>query len=256
MANRTLFSRYTPALALATGVLWAVGARTAPAPKGEPPEKIPEGGVAAEAAEGDAAKAQAASTENLKRLALAVHSYIDDHKGQLPSDVTDKDGKTLLSWRVLLLPYLDQAELYKQFKLDQPWDGEANKKLLAKMPAVFASPRVRLKAPGHTVYQGFAGPGAIFEPGKQMLFPASIPDGTSNTILAVEASVAFPWTKPADLPFDDKKNLPDFGKAYAARPLAVLCDGSVRVLDLTKVSAQTLKHAITRAGGEILGPDW
>src|SRR4051812_8087768 len=201
------------------------------------------------------ARQRDASLLNLKQLAIAVHSYADDHKGMLPRDVTDKDGKPLLSWRVHLLPYLEQGELYKQFKLDQPWDSEHNKKLLARMPKVFASPRVKVKEPGHTVCQGFAGPGSVFEPGKEWGL-AQLPDGTSNTILAVEASVAVAWTRPADLPFDEKKDLPDFGKAYAATPLAVLCDGSVRTLDLTKLSATTLKAAITTAGGEVLGADW
>jgi len=242
-------------------VLWVLAGlgQSAPAPKEAPPVRPPDGGVAAEPAGGDAdamARDREASTQNLKKLALAVHSYADDHRGNLPRDVTDKDGKSILSWRVHLLPYLDQGDVYKQLKLDQSWDGEANRKLLAKMPKVFASPRVRVKEAGHTVYQGFAGAGALFAPGKQMAFPASIPDGTSNTILAVEASVAVPWTKPADLPFDEKQDLPDIGKAYAAQPLAALCDGSVRALDLTKMSARTLKSAITVAGGEVLGADW
>ena len=72
----------------------------------------------------------------------------------------------------------------------------------------------------------------------------------------VESSVAVPWTKPVDLPFDPEKNLPDFGKAYGSKPLAALCDGSVRTLDLKKIKPETLKAAITRAGGEVLGKDW
>src|SRR5262249_45862531 len=154
------------------------------------------------------------------------------------------------------LPYLEQAELHKQFKLDQAWDSDANKKLLAKMPKVFHDPRVKVKADGHTVYQGFAGRWSVFEPGKQLRFPADIPDGTSNTILCVESSIAVAWTKPADLPFDEKKDLPDFGKAYASKPLTGMCDGSTRVLDLTRTSAQTIKAAITVCGGEVLGADW
>jgi len=234
----------------------AVGLFAAPGPKSESPDKVPAEGVPAEPLDLDGAKANAASTNNLKQIALAVINYADEHKGLLPADVTDKDGKPILSWRVQVLPYLDQSELHKQFKFDQPWDSDTNKKLLAKMPKVFVSPRVKVKATGHTVYQGFAGPGALFEPGKQLLFPASIPDGTSNTIMCVESSVAAAWTKPADLPFNEKADLPDFGKAYGSKPLIVMCDGSVRTLDTTKTSAQTIKHAITVAGGEVLGSDW
>ncbi|HEV3237767.1 MAG TPA: DUF1559 domain-containing protein, partial [Gemmataceae bacterium] len=178
------------------------------------------------------------------------------NKGQLPHDITDKDGKALLSWRVAILPYLEQDGLHKQFKLDEPWNSESNKKLIEKMPDVFASPRVAVKKKGFTVYQGFAGPGALFETGKVMRFPASIPDGTSNTIMAVESSIAVPWSRPADVPFDIKKDLPDIGKAYSAEPLAVLCDGSVRTLHLKTLSPETFKAAITRNGGEVLGADW
>jgi prepilin-type N-terminal cleavage/methylation domain-containing protein len=192
---------------------------------------------------------------NLKQIALAMHNFADDHDGRFPTDVVDKDGKPILSWRVHLLPYVGQAELHKQFKLDQPWDSDENKKLLAKMPKVFHDPRVKVKADGHTVYQGFAGSGALFEPGKQARF-ASITDGLSNTIMCVESSIAVAWTKPADLPFNEKADLPDFGKAYAAKPLIAMCDGSTRVLDMTRTSAQTIKAAITTSGGEVLGSDW
>ena len=74
--------------------------------------------------------------------------------------------------------------------------------------------------------------------------------------MLVESNIAVPWTKPADLPFDAKKDLPDFGKAYGAEPLAVLCDGSVRTLDLKKLTPKTLKCAIMLADGELLGEDW
>jgi hypothetical protein len=146
--------------------------------------------------------------------------------------------------------------MYKKFKLDEPWDSKNNRELVEKMPDVFSSPRVVVKKKGFTVYQGFAGTGALFQPGAKHRFPASISDGTANTIMAVESSVAVPWTKPADLPFDAKKDLPDIGKAYGAKPLAVLCDGSVRTLNLKKIKPETLKAAITIAGGEVLGKDW
>lgn len=74
--------------------------------------------------------------------------------------------------------------------------------------------------------------------------------------MTFEASVAVPWSKPADLPFDLKKDLPDIGKAYAARPLAALCDGSVRALNLKTLTQATFKAAITLSGGEVLGADW
>jgi Protein of unknown function (DUF1559) len=194
------------------------------------------------------------SSNNLKQLGIAVHNYHATYN-KLPADIVGKDGKPLLSWRVLLLPYLEEDKLYKEFKLDEPWDSRHNHPLLERMPKVLQSPRVTLKAKGYTVYQGFSGPNAVFRPGQPPLRFAGFPDGTSNTILAVETSTAVPWTKPADIPFHRAKPMPDLGKALGRQPLVTLADGSVRTLDLKKVSAETLKNLIDPADGQIL-PDW
>ncbi len=256
MIRQKCFSWLRLSWVLAAACVFAALAWSAPAPEDK---ATLDGEVAAEpvkATEEEAAKHLKNSQDNLKQIALAFHNYADVNNGQLPRDLTDKDGKVLLSWRVQMLPYVDQGDLYKKFKLDEPWDGKTNRELVEKMPDVFSSPRVVVKKKGFTVYQGFAGAGALFEPGKKLRFPASILDGTANTIMAVESSMAVPWTKPADLPFDEKKDLPNFGKAYGAKPLAALCDGSVRTLNLKKIKPETLKAAITIAGGEVLGADW
>jgi hypothetical protein len=256
MIQPKCFSWLRHSWVLAAACVFAALAWSAPAPEEKP--KL-DGEVAAEpvkATDKEAADHLKHSQNNLKKIALAFLNYADATSGQLPRDIADKDGKVLLSWRVQILPYVEQQDLYKKFKLDEPWDSKNNLELVEKMPDVFSSPRVVVKNKGFTVYQGFAGAGALFEPGKKLRFPASIPDGTSNTILAVESSMAVPWTKPTDLPFDVKKDLPDIGKAYGAKPLAVLCDGSVRTLNLKKITPATLKAAITVAGGEVLGVDW
>ncbi len=196
------------------------------------------------------------SSNNLKQIMLALHNYASANSSTLPCDVLDKAGKPLLSWRVLLLPYLDQQELYKKFKLDEPWDSKDNRSLLEKMPKVYASPRVKVKGKGYTVYQIFSGPGALFDKGKTKYNIGNIPDGSSNTLFAVETSKAVPWSKPADIPFDKDKKVPDFGKAYDNKPLGGLMDGSVRVLDLKKIKPETLKLAIIPDDGMALGPDW
>jgi hypothetical protein len=193
------------------------------------------------------------SVNNLKQLALAMHNYHDTY-GHFPAAATyDKNGKALLSWRVELLPFLDQAVLYKEFKLDEPWDSPDNKKLLAKIPAVFAAPDAARGATD-TFYQGLVGKGTIFE-GKKGIGIRDILDGTSNTIMFVEAAKAVPWTKPEDLPYDADKPLPKMGGLFAGGFNAALCDGSVRFISNT-ISEKTLRAAITRSGGEVLGPDW
>jgi hypothetical protein len=234
-------------LALAAGERPATAADVGPEPPNETREE------AARPADGRG-KALAASKAKLQKIGAAVHAFSDTHN-RLPDDIRDGKGKPLLSWRVALLPHIGHGKLYRQFKLDQPWDSPHNRRLLARMPAVFASPRVRLAGKGKTVYQVFTGPNAVFGRGNPLKL-AGIPDGTSNTILAVESSVAVPWTRPGGIPFDRTRKLPDFGKAYGQKPLAVLFDGSTRELDLKKIRAETLKNAIDPADGNVLGSDW
>jgi hypothetical protein len=73
--------------------------------------------------------------------------------------------------------------------------------------------------------------------------------------MAVESSIAVPWSRPADVPFDVKKEVQNIGKAYDAKPLAALCDCSVRTLNLKTLTQETFKNAITRADGMVLGAD-
>lgn len=237
-----------------------------PAPDPEPPsekggEKATEA-VDLKKAETDPKLAQqdrvnrTRSANNLKQLGLAFHNYSVVRKGRMPDDVLDGKGKPMLSWRVLLLPYLEEERLYKEFKLDEPWDSKHNLKLLEKMPDVYRSPRVKLKGKGNTIYQVFKGPNAPFGRGVAPRLSASFPDGASNTILVVEATDTVPWTKPADIAFDRTKAVPDFGKAFGKKPLAVLVDGSTRMLDLITISEMTLKNAIDPADGFPLGADW
>jgi hypothetical protein len=240
-------------LALGATLALATGGRPAAARDAdpEPPNETREEAV--RPADGKA-RGLAASKANLRTIGIAVHAF-HDANNRFPTDITDGKGRPLLSWRVALLPHMGLGKLYEQLKLDEPWDSKHNRKLLAKIPAVFASPRVRLAGKGKTVYQVFTGPNAVFgAPNLPRI--ASITDGLSNTILAVESSTAVPWTKPGGIPFDRTKKPPDFGKAYGQKPLAVLFDGSTRELDLKKISAVTLKNAIDPRDGNPLGSDW
>jgi Protein of unknown function (DUF1559) len=195
------------------------------------------------------------SIENLKKLGLAMHNF-NSANGSLPAAASyGKDGKPLLSWRVALLPYLGQKALYDQFKLDQPWDSEHNKKLLDKMPNVYTPLTGKPKERSTTYYQVLVGKGTAFEGKRGLRIPADFPDGTSNTILIVEAGAAVPWTKPADVPYDQKKPLPKLGGLFKDGFHVTLCDGSVRLIG-RNMSEQTLRDAITRDDGNVLGADW
>jgi Protein of unknown function (DUF1559) len=194
------------------------------------------------------------SSNNLKQIGLAMHSYLDANRSFPPAAIYDKNGKALLSWRVLILPYIEQDDLYKQFKLDEPWDSKHNKKLLEKMPPVYVSPDVKTKNKYGTFYQGFAGKGAFFD-GKTGIAITDISDGTSNTIMVAESATDVPWTKPEDMPFDPDKALPKLGGITPGSFQALFGDGSVRNLPL-KLKKDTLKALITIAGGEVIGDDF
>ncbi|MDY3554142.1 DUF1559 domain-containing protein [Gemmata sp. JC717] len=187
------------------------------------------------------------SQNNLKQIALAAHNF-ESANGKLPSNVADKDGKPLLSWRVAILPYIEEEELYKQFKLDEPWDSDTNKKLIEKLPKVYAPIRVKAKA-GETFYQGFAGSGALFG-GKAQVAITEITDGTSQTVMVVEAGEPVVWTKPTDLPFDAQKPLPKLGGMFDGAFHVALCDGSVRRVR-RNFDPDEFKKTVTIAGGEI-----
>jgi hypothetical protein len=199
------------------------------------------------------ARGRAQSSNNLKQIGLAMHNYLDQN-GAFPAHaIYDKDGKPGLSWRVQLLPYLDQKELYDQFKLNEPWDSAHNKKLIEKMPAVFRAPNNLAKKPGGTFIQGFFGKGAFFE-GKTGVRIADITDGTSNTIMVVEGGKEVPWTKPEDINFDADKKLPKLGGVFPEGFNAGFADGSVRFMSKS-IKEETLKMYITRNGGEVIPAD-
>jgi len=188
------------------------------------------------------------SANNLKQLGFAHHSY-HDVNGFMAQDIVDKNGKPLLSWRVHMLPYLEQDNLYRQFKLDEAWDSANNKKLIAMMPKVYAPIRVKAKE-GETFYQCFTGKDALFGTGKKLTLVGTT-DGTSNTIMTVEAGDPVIWTKPADIAYDEKKPLPKLGGMFDGNFHIGLADGSVMWVR-KGFDEKTLRGAITPAGGEVL----
>jgi prepilin-type processing-associated H-X9-DG protein len=193
------------------------------------------------------------SQENLKLFGLALHGYHDVY-GRMPGPaILSKDGKPLLSWRVAILPFIEQQDLYKKFKLDEPWDSPNNRKLLKEMPKIFETPGVKSSTPHVTFYQGIVGKDAPWRADKNLRF-ADFTDGLSNTILLVEGSEPVPWTKPTDIAYEAKKALPKFGWLKEGFNV-LMADGSVRFVG-RKVTEPTLRAAITPAGNDILGPDW
>ena len=196
------------------------------------------------------AAARAQSQNNLKQIALAMIISETNRKKFPAAAVTSADGKPLLSWRVAILPYIEQDALYKRFKLDEPWDSEHNKPLIALMPRIYVDPRMP-PTPGLTTYKVFTGKSGSFDlkTGRTI---NSIKDGASNTVLAASGGDPVTWTKPEDFVFDGDA-LPDL-RTPLNLLLVVMFDGSTRAVLLDGVDAKLLKAMITPAGGEAVGP--
>lgn len=205
---------------------------------------------AVQAARESARRNTAAS--NLKMIGLAMHNYHDTYR-HLPARANfDKQGKPLLSWRVHLLPFLEQQALYRQFRLDEPWDSDHNKKLIEKMPAVYRNPSSPA-APGKTDFLAVVGKGLAFEGTKGRAF-TEFRDGLSQTILVVEANPdkAVTWTRPDDWELDPKEPLAGLGKAHPGGFQVLIADGSVRFIAAT-VSEEVFKALLTIAGEDRVG---
>lgn len=168
-----------------------------------------------------------------------------------------EDGKPLYSWRVLLLPYIEEQELYQDFHRNEPWDSPHNLRLLSRMPTTYAPPpgKARKVPPYHTVCHVFVGKGAAFEGREGLRLRTDFPDGTSNTLFVVEAGPPVPWTKPADLPYDPDQPLLELRCLFNDGFRAAFVDGSVRWIR-KDIGEAALRAVITRNGGEELGPDW
>jgi len=205
-------------------------------------------------------------------------NYSDSHAGRLPPAVkVGPDGKPLYSWRVLILPYIDEAALYNSFHLDEPWDSPHNRPLLAMIPKTYIDPGRPQDSTGSTSYQVFDGPGAPFDSYSrkdlqpfmlqspkgalnlqmspiQTRFPMGFTDGASNTFLIVEAGEPVPWSSPKDLQYDAARPLPKLGSSTRHGFNVAFADCSVRLMPET-ISEWHLRAYITPNGGEILGPD-
>lgn len=138
------------------------------------------------------------SSNNIKQILLAMLNYEAAYKRLPPRAITDADGNPLLSWRVTILPFIEENALYNEFHLDEPWDSEHNIKLLDRMPAIYHHPS---HPPSKNMSSYLAPYGKGIGLTEKGLRFRDITDGTSNTIAVVEvaAGKGVPWTKPDDL---------------------------------------------------------
>ncbi len=186
----------------------------------------------------------------MHRVLQAVLAF-EQKNGTFPAFASrDKAGKSLLSWRVHLLPHLGEAALYRQFKLDEPWDSPHNKKLIAWMPAVYRPVNPKLAGEHRTTLLAPLGEATMFPP-RGGLRIADVLDGTDTTIMLVDAAddQAVVWTCPDDLKYDPKEPSHGLAKRYDGEIMVGMVDGMVHFLPKTIENA-TLAALFTRNGRE------
>jgi hypothetical protein len=175
----------------------------------------------------------------------------DSINGHLPPRaIFDDQGQPLLSWRVAMLPLLEQQGFYEQFHLDEPWDSPHNLTLVELMPSVYSSPSAEGLAPGLTLYQVPVGPGTVFE-GVEGMRMAQIRDGASNTFLALEVDPerAVIWTKPDDYAYDPNRPMSGLGNLMVGGFNAATVDGAVRFFS-QGIDLAVLKGMFTASQGD------
>ena len=196
------------------------------------------------------------SMNNMKQILLAMHNYYDTHQHMPPQASRDADGRPLLSWRVHVLPYVDQMELYEKFRLDEPWDSEHNLPLSRNVPQPFVSrANPELAKEGKTRFQLPLGEGLPASVDEKLTFRL-ITDGTSNTVAVVEAPAdrAVIWSKPDDLDIDLEDPLRSLVGELGNDFLGAMYDGSVHSFQKS-LGNETIRKILTHAGGEVFGRD-
>ncbi len=191
----------------------------------------------------------------MKQLGIAMHNHLDV-KGYFPPAYTvDESGKPLHSWRVLILPYVDQQAMYEAIRLDEPWDSEHNRQFHDKMPPIFRCPQLKKgKTNRDTGYCVVVGDDTFGRIGEKGLKIGKITDGTSNTLMILERKEPVCWMAPVDITQEDaylgvNKKDEGIGSNHEAGIDAAFGDGSVRFVSET-IDLDVLKAILTVSGGE------
>ena len=190
---------------------------------------------------------------NLKQIGLAMHNYESTYRLFPAAHLNDDDDTPRLSWRVSILPFMDDAPRYGQYGFNEPWDSPGNSQLLNPLPAPYSCPSN--PAPGvNTCYAAMTGSGSIMG-SNECSRMTDVTDGLSNTLMIVEAcKLNIVWMQPKDIDAGTFTKVGDpngIWSHHTGGAHILVADGSVRFLS-TLVDPKIVKGLISKNGGEQL----
>lgn len=205
-----------------------------------------------------------ACKDQLRQISRALKTYHSKFDSFPPAYVLGPTGERMHSWRVLILPFLGHDDLYREYRLDEPWDSPHNQKLISRMPDVFGCPAVRRQ--GVTNYLAVVGP-TTFWPEQYVARLRYVRDGISNTIQLVESADSdIAWTEPRDLsvrqalrrsPSQKRPTVlsPHRGDEGELVSQAAMGDGAIRLIHARTLSRLPGLLSIN-AGHKLAGVEW
>ena len=150
---------------------------------------------------------------NMRAIALALSVYKDTHGAFPPPYSVDDQGNALHSWRVLILPYLEEKSLYQDINLHEPWDSEHNQQFWRSMPEVYRCPSFETASRVGAVESSPYATNYLAITDEQTTWPGgctlSVPEAGSlyeppRKLLLLEAATANEcWMEPTDLSFEE-----------------------------------------------------
>ncbi|MBI1248588.1 DUF1559 domain-containing protein [bacterium] len=171
------------------------------------------------------------SINNTKQIMLALHNYHDTYLRFPAAYVPDENGKPMHSWRVAILPFVEQNNMFDQYDFGQPWDSPHNLEVTKRMPGVYASPALSSQQieEGLTTYKAIAGPGTGLSTTGWNTF-SGLPNGASGTIVIIEDTQnPVHWSEPDDISPEEFLQL-NFDDGYFQGTVVGMGDGACRVL--------------------------
>jgi hypothetical protein len=202
---------------------------------------------------------RAGCTNNLKQIGLALHNYHDRHKCFPPAVIADEAGNPRYSWRVAILPYLQQDALFASYDSDFAWDDPVNN--LVRMTSVpdYLCPSSPPAFPNETNYVMITGKGTIGGLPNESTRMADVIDGTSNTIAVVEiVGAGIEWSEPRDLTIEELSMRLNDGSGSGPSSFhpgginVLICDGSTRFV-ADSIDPGTLENLFRRDDGNAIG---